>query len=58
MAKNEGETMTMRDKALIKKLKEDIMSLETQNYLLRRVLDSIKMKVDKALAHKFGRGLQ
>ena len=50
--------MTMRDKALIKKLKEDIMSLETQNYLLRRVLDSIKMKVDKALAHKFGRGLQ
>jgi hypothetical protein len=47
-----------RNKLIIKNLKEQIISLETQNYLMHRTLESIQLKTEHALKHKFGRGLQ
>ena len=51
----QGETMTMRDKMLIESLKKDIIALETQNYLMRRTIESIQLKTEHALKHKYGK---
>lgn len=42
---------------IIKNLKNKVMSLETQNYLMKRTLESLYLQIGKRLKHKFGRGL-
>lgn len=49
--------MTSEHEAIVKNLKNKVMSLETQNYLMRRTLESIYLQIGKRLKHKFGRGL-
>ena len=48
----------MNDKKdIIAGLKNKNEKLLTENYLMRRTLESLKLKVDNALTHKYGRGL-